>query len=260
MLILSLIFTLLVILNRVVRKIQYKACVINLARRRDRLIEFDKHYTLPIKYEIVDAVDGYTLDPYEMRNQGILGDEGMKSLVNSSKGVPKRFHYELGSLGAIGCYLSHVQIWQNVVKEDIKHMYVFEDDAWVMGIDMKDIITRLAELPDDWHIYMIGQPHSILEGIPITSKSSNDLYRLTRFCGTHAYIINNGGAKWLLEKGMLFPIQQQIDSHLSELACDHGLNIYMNLNKPMYGVFSAYSDIQVNSSMSTWQRLRIPTK
>ena len=41
---------------------EYKACVINLARRRDRMLDFGRHYNLPVKYEIIDAVDGRTLD------------------------------------------------------------------------------------------------------------------------------------------------------------------------------------------------------
>lgn len=238
--------------------LEYRACVINLARRRDRMIQFGKHYTLPVRYEIVDAVDGLTLEPYHLYDIGILGDAGMQSLINSSHGISKRYHYELGSVGAIGCSLSHIKIWEKIVKENIKYMFVFEDDAWVMSINMDDIINRLADLPEDWHMYMIGQPHSILEGLPV--KGKHELYRLTRFCGTHGYIINYEGARWLLEKGMLYPIQQQIDAHLSEVAWDHNFNIYMHLNKPMYGVFSAFSDIQVRSDKSTWERFRLEPK
>lgn len=236
----------------------FKACVINLARRRDRMIQFGRHYTLPIKYEIFDAVDGRNLEPYKLIESGVLGDSGMQSLINSSYGISKRYHYELGSVGAIGCSLSHIKIWEKIVKENIPYMFVFEDDAWVMGIKMDDVLNRLDELPDDWHVYMIGQPHTILEGLPVANRTH--LYKLTRFCGTHGYIINNAGARWLLEKGMLFPIQQQIDAHMSELGWEHGLNVYMHLNKPMYGVFSAISDIQVRSDKSTWERFKLSRK
>lgn len=233
----------------------YKACVINLARRRDRIIAFRKHYTLPIKYDIMDAVDGQTLDANRLIDQGVLGDAGMKSLLDSKNGISKRYHYELGSIGAIGCSLSHIKIWRKVLQENTKYMMVFEDDARVTGISMDDIILRLEDLPEDWHIYMIGQPHSILEGIHVPSK--NQLYKLTRFCGTHAYIINSTGARYLIERGNLFPIQQQIDSYLSELGWDYGMNIYMHLNKPMFGTFDRSSDIQVQSDKSTWKRFRL---
>lgn len=234
---------------------EFHAYVINLARRRDRMIQFGNHYNLPVKYEIIDAVDGRTLNARALKEQGVIGDDGLKSIMTISHGGPKRFHYELGTIGAVGCSLSHIKIWEKIVQNKTKYNMIFEDDAWVIGVDMTSIINRLNSLPDDWHIYMIGQPHSILEGIPIIDKPN--LYKLTRFCGTHAYIINYEGAKWLLEKGKLFPIQQQIDAHLSELGWDHGLNVYLHLNAPMIGPFSEFSDIQVNSSQATWERYRI---
>lgn len=237
---------------------EYKACVINLARRRDRMIEFDKHYSLPVKYDIFDAIDGRDIDPYKLYDDGIVGNAGMQSLINSHHGISKRYHYELGSVGAIGCSLSHIRIWEKMVRNGTKYMFVFEDDAWVMGISMDNVLERLNDLPSDWHIYMIGQPHSILEGIPVSDKTH--LYKVTRFCGTHGYIINQEGAKWLLQNGVLFPIQQQIDAHLSELAWDHGLNVYIHLNRPMYGVFSGKSDIQVRSDKSTWERYKLKKK
>jgi GR25 family glycosyltransferase involved in LPS biosynthesis len=222
--------------------INISVCVINLARRRDRMIEFSKQYALPVKYHVEDAVDGKTLNEHKLHQQGVLGDDGLQSITNLKKGIPKKYHYELGTLGAIGCSLSHIRIWQNMVKNNTANMLVFEDDALVRGITLQDIAARLADLPKGWHIYMIGQPHTILEGVPI--KEKQDLYRITRFCGTHAYIINLEAAMWLMTKGMLYPINQQIDSHLSELTSDHGLMVYLHLGRSMYGSFGGNSDIQ----------------
>ncbi len=57
------------------------------------MIAFGKHYMLPIKYEIMDAVDGQTLDAYKLIDQGVLGDAGMKSLLDSKNGISKRYHF-----------------------------------------------------------------------------------------------------------------------------------------------------------------------
>jgi GR25 family glycosyltransferase involved in LPS biosynthesis len=233
----------------------FQACVINLPRRRDRLVEFGKHYTLPVKYEIIDAVDGRLLDVDELAKNNVIGNHGLQSLLNTEHGIPKHYHYELGTVGAIGCSLSHIKAWEKVVKENIKMMMVFEDDAWVIGMTLSDIQERINDIPEDWHLYMIGQPHTILEGIPVKEKTK--LYKVTRFCGTHAYIVNLQGAQWLLSYGRLLPIEQQIDAHLSELASDHGLNIYIHLNKPFVSPFGGNSDIQVMSDKATFDRLQI---
>lgn len=233
----------------------YKACVINLVRRRDRLLDFRKHYTLAIDFDIVDAVDGKALDEELLVKNGILGSEGYQSIINSKQNIKKRYHYELGTIGAVGCSLSHVNVWKRMVDENINYMLVFEDDAWVMNVTMDEIVNRLTDLPEDWHMYMIGQPHSILEGIPVLGKKN--LYKVTRFCGTHAYLINKKGAEWLLKNGRLFPIQQQIDAHLSELCWEHGFNVYIHLNVPLIGAFDKHSDIQVASDKATWERYRL---
>ena len=231
--------------NRV--DIDLKVCVINLARRRDRMIEFNKHYSLPIKYHVEDAVDGQNINIQKLHDQGILGDAGLQSIMNMKQGIPRKYHYELGTPGAIGCSLSHIRIWRNIVESsDIKNMLIFEDDALVMGITLRNIATRLDDLPPDWHIYMIGQPHTALEGVPVADKKN--MYRITRFCGTHAYIINRKAASWLLTNGKLFPINQQIDSHLSELATDHGLAIYLHMGQTLYGSFGGQSDIQMGQN------------
>lgn len=233
----------------------FKAIVVNLPKRRERILQFGKNYCLPVSYEIADAVDGSSLDLDDLVKHGIIGRTGHQSILNIQNGVPKTFHYEVGSKGAVGCSLSHISIWEKIVNENIKYMMVFEDDAFVVGISMDDIINRINDLPDNWHMYLIGQPHTVLEGIPILGK--RDLYKVTRFCGTHAYIINNAGARWLLTHGQLYPIQQQIDSHLAELGYEHGFNTYIHLNVPLINPMGSSSDIQVNSKSARWDRFQI---
>lgn len=233
----------------------YRSIIINLARRRNRMIQFSNHYFLPIQYEIFDAIDGKNLDARKLHKDGIIGDYGLQSIINIASGKSKKFHHELCTIGAVGCSLSHIQIWQKIVSENIQKCLIFEDDAWVINADMDIIDANINKLPKDWHIYMIGQPHSILEGIPC--DKIGDLHRITRFCGTHAYIINLEGAKWLLEHGKLFPIQQQIDAHLSELCLDFNFNIYIHIKSSHISPFSVHSDIQVNSpdnSKVSWDR------
>jgi GR25 family glycosyltransferase involved in LPS biosynthesis len=227
--------------------INLKVSVINLPRRRDRMREFSKHYSLPIKYQVIDAVDGKNMNVQELHEKGILGDAGLQSIMNMKQGILRKYHYELGTPGAIGCSLSHMRIWKNIVDStDIENMLVFEDDALVMGITLRNIASRLADLPANWHIYMIGQPHTVLEGVPVPNKKN--MYQITRFCGTHAYIINRNAASWLLTNGKLFPINQQIDSHLSELASDHGLVVYLHMGQTLYGSFGGQSDIQMGQN------------
>lgn len=232
---------------------EYKVYVINLKRRIDRLLNFEKHYHLGLPFEVVDAVDGKLLDKDQLKRDGVIGNIGYQSIRNTENGILKKYHYELGTLGAVGCSLSHIKIWNRAANENDKYAIVFEDDAWVIGITIKDLEERIKTLPSDWQIYMIGQPHTIKEGV----KVQKNLYRLTRFCGTHAYVLNKGAARWLLDNGHLFPINQQIDSHLAELSQDYGLNIYIHTNMAIVMPFGGNSDIQVFSDKASFKRLKL---
>lgn len=236
------------------------ACVINLKRRPDRLKKFRNMSRYASQCEVVSAVDGRTLDLQSLLADGTLGYIGWKSIVNTTQGLPKKHHYELCTLGAIGCYLSHYNAWKSILDHKLAYRYIFEDDANITILDNQDYVAMIAEkmqtLPDDWHIYLIGLPHTMLE-FEDCDNCDDNLKKIKRFCGLHAYIVSFKGAKFLLEQGMLFPIQQQIDSHLSELALDYGLNVYIHTDVPLIRPIEDKTDIQVDSFTATDDRLRI---
>ena len=224
---------------------KYNIYVINLARRRDRMVKFGSNYDLETPYEIFDAVDGKNLSLEDLYKEGKIGNIGLKSILNVTAGEPRKYHHELTSLGAVGCTLSHINIWDKVSNSnDSNPTIIFEDDALVTNIKLKDLDKRINSLPDDWDIYMIGKPHTMLE----TKKVNSNLLKVNRFCGTHAYVISENGIKKLFDKKYkLYPINQQIDSYLSELSMDYDFNIYMHSNKPMIIAADNTTDIQISN-------------
>lgn len=234
------------ILNRKLR-----SCVINLERNPDKLSLFKANYKLPIELEVFKAVDAKHIDIDKLHKHSVVGDYGIKCIRRGDK----YYHHEL-TPGAVGCYLSHVHIWKKIVDENIPYMLIFEDDAVVDNIGMIELNIRLNKLPDDWHVYMIGAPHSILE---VNQTDNKELQKISRFCGLHAYIMNYQGAKKILEEGKLFPINQQIDTHMSELAQDHGLNIYFHQDKSLIDISNnGSSDVQILPKRElSWDRLRL---
>lgn len=220
----------------------YNIYVINLTRRRDRMVKFSSNYDLENPYEIIDAVDGLSLNIETLQNTKQIGDICIKSIKNVASGKSRKYHYEIGSLGAIGCSFSHMNIWKRCANE-AKNTIIYEDDTHVTGITLDEIDERVKSLPDDWHIYLLGRPHTLYETRPVIGN--NKISKVKRFGGTHAYIVSQSGANWLIKNGKLLPIQQQIDSHLSELAIDYGLNIYIHPNDKMYNCGDNTTDIQV---------------
>ena len=219
--------------------------VINLKKRPERLEKFKKNYKLKRDVTIVNAIDGNKLDNIDK----LVGKEGKKSLDNFYKHkITRKYHYELSSYGAIGCYLSHVNIWKDIIKKNNKTALIFEDDANVSNIKYNDIIKRVKLLPEDWDIYLIINPDFCYKRIKVENK--RNLYKVKRFFLLHSYIININACKKIIENGNLFPINQQIDHHLSELSMINKLNIYIHNKLSYFNTITQKSDIQINTAPS----------
>ena len=126
-------------------------------------------------------------------------------------------HYEL-SYGAVGCYLSHVNIWKKLEKDNLDYILIFEDDAYPTFnfTELQQIINN--DVPNDWDIIFFGGIYNDYNII------KDNIVKLKRFYETHAYIINKKGALKLLSKA--FPIKKQIDSWLSDQVLQNYVNIY----------------------------------
>jgi GR25 family glycosyltransferase involved in LPS biosynthesis len=219
--------------------------VINLKKRPERLETFKENYKLNREIIVYTAIDGNELDINYMNS--IIGTEGKKSIDNYYKHkIIRKYHYELSSYGAIGCYLSHFNLWKEIIKNNINNAIIFEDDVDVSNIEYNNIIKRLNLLPNDWDIYLLINPDYSYEKIKVENK--RNLYKVKRFFLLHAYIININACKKIIDSGSLFPINQQIDHHLSELALINKLNIYIHDKLSYYNTISQKTDIQINTA------------
>ena len=221
---------------------KFAAFVIHLPKNVERRAQFEAHYALDIPCDIIHGIDGNALDLDDMHARSILSDDGLRSILNVRRGIRRHDARQLGSPGALGLYLSHCQLWEKLVTLDDapENMIVFEDDAIVQGWNIAMLSQALASLPDDWHIYMIGRPHSVYKDVPV----GGGVHRILEFCGTHAYVIGRAGAKWLWEHGRLMPVQQQIDMKLADLI-SQGLRIFTHPGYPLVEFKSSHSDVQV---------------
>lgn len=187
--------------------------IINLDKRIDRWnitskLLFNKGYTNLKKYK---AVEGNRIPKDSLYN--IVSNEAIDPII---KGY-RTEHHEL-SIGAVGCYLSHINVWElgNEIN-NYNYVIIFEDDTYpILNSDELQVI--LNDLPQDWDLCILGGTYNRNNII------NNNFCKINRFFGLYAYIINKKCINYLLKNA--FPVKQQIDSWLSDLSIQNKINIY----------------------------------
>ena len=190
--------------------------LINLKRRPDRLKGFLSSYNqcgLNTKQLTkFNGVDGGLLDiqSVPLTALAILELKQLETIGFRYK------HYQL-TKGAIGCFLSHVKVWEHILASEKKSAFIFEDDARPPP-NFKKIVNRtMAKIPKDWDIVLFGKHCYDCEDM-------GDYYKVKKFILLHSYMINKNGIIKIFNENNLFPISQQLDAYLSEIS--GLLNIY----------------------------------
>lgn len=112
--------------------------VINLARRPERLVEFEQRLAVAWPeaaaywLEVATAVDGQACPAPDWWG-----------------GLP----------GAWGCYRSHVNVLEMSLMDGVESLLVFEDDACFAPGFRPKLAACLAALPDDWAQFYLGGQH-----------------------------------------------------------------------------------------------------
>ncbi|AIL31960.1 glycosyltransferase family 25 protein [Basilea psittacipulmonis] len=193
--------------------------VISLKNSSRREVIKSRLDVLNISFSFFDAVNGRDLTKED------LGKVDYSFTV-------KEFHVKKPlTLGEIGCAMSHIHLYEHMVKNSIAEAIIFEDDAIVPHEFKKIISTALAKVPRRKEIVFLA--HGKGNIWPVKRKlperyslvryrvpSKNSLRFITK---TSAYYITLDGAKKLLKHA--YPIRMPSD-FLTGLLQRNKLNAY----------------------------------
>ncbi|MDR1365106.1 MAG: glycosyltransferase family 25 protein [Holosporales bacterium] len=178
------------------------AYLINLDKSEDRLAKITpKLHQLGINFTRIPGVYGKA-----------LGDDEKNRLTDRSKYL-RFMHNHIGD-GTIGCYLSHVKVWESFVESDYSYAVVFEDDASFVPDELRRAIDNLTECKDEWDIVTFdyihyGHPRKIRD---LDSETASSLVKFrTRVGNAGCYLINRKAAIRLLQKSL--PIMMPVDHY-----------------------------------------------
>ena len=156
-----------------------------------------------IQWTFLNAVDGYALAKMPSSYQ--------KNKVKRLQG------YEL-TPGEVGCYLSHIQAWQDCVDKQ-KITLVFEDD-FLIGPRFEAVLNDLLTISQEWDLVRLSGIYETGDRL-LTSRDEFKLVQnLGEPCGTASYILNPKAAKTLLQNTA--DIYEPVDHYLEHFK-KHGL-------------------------------------
>lgn len=170
--------------------------VISLARAPERRATISQHLTgLGIEYRMIDAVDGKAMEASKIAEIVAPG---------------KQMHP-----GAVGCYLSHIKVYEIIRDEDIEVALVLEDDAR-LNPRVKNLLVNGCNYLDWDYCFLDCDDHNDLGPVFYDADSGKTLgsgfiaYSLSSGPQTlHAYLITRSAAMNRLAHA--FPLERPID-------------------------------------------------
>jgi glycosyl transferase family 25 len=174
--------------------------VINLDKSTERMAKISKRLDeLKVPFERVSAVYGADLSQEEI-------DKYYCPELNK-----KNYRRPLG-LGEIGCYMSHLKVWQAIVDRKISCAIILEDDIQ-LGEDFKLISGHLNTYSSDFDMVKLYAKKSnpkILTSTPITQKHHLCVLRKIPIA-TPAQLVSHAGAKKLISSCSKFGRPVDVD-------------------------------------------------
>jgi glycosyl transferase family 25 len=189
-----------------------KIFIINLPQRIERLekiknllqkLDFDN-------YEIYNAIDGNNL--FERKINDLLSITSLNSLYAQPKN-----HKDIRTKGAIGCYLSHYNLWNEMIKRNYDNVLIIEDDAETNN-NYQEIISFVNTIPSDYDIALLSwftlwfDKLENKKNIRVINEYWRQ-YKSINIFGTAAYMLNKNGAKKLIKNAL--PINYQVDAYIN---------------------------------------------
>jgi len=165
--------------------------LINLKRRPERLVRMEYSLgLLGIQHKLIDAVDGKDL------NDTLVEALGIKMLPNYAD----PYHHRAMTMGEIGCFLSHYNIWKEIVERKLERSLIFEDDIRFEPYfqqKLSNFMHDVDKLKVDWDIIYLGRKRLALANESFVD-GSDFLVNVEYSYWTLSYILSQKGAEKLI--------------------------------------------------------------
>lgn len=179
--------------------------------------------------------------------------KGVNGKAVSNEEINKRVsntYKTFGPKSAIGCAISHMNVWKLFLETEEEYAIIFEDDVVLEDNFNEKLEVALREVPKDYDILYLGctgcdntQPVNIvkiLASIPFfpqtfnpDEKVTDNISRPSVAFATHAYIVSRKGATKLL-KYLDGKLSNHIDFSIQKLVLNNKIESYVTTPRIAY--------------------------
>lgn len=152
-----------------------------------------------------NAVDGRKIDPNILREDNLITIRSYDDLISG-----RRCHSGMPSLGAIGCTLSHYELWKKCINTGWPYIIIAEED------------NRISRKLSEENIIKIVENISKPKGIFISANIIEQDHR-KHFFGTNFYFASRDACKEMIK--YCFPIDVQTDWYIAHLGTTNKIHM-----------------------------------
>ena len=221
LLVLVFVLLLVLVLARTRKKPEYKCFLLTLETSANRREKFLDHYDSSVPLEIIYGTDTRKLEnakKYQKIIEPNYYREALKLHYNANKTRPDITYF---NLGAIGCYMGHMEFYRRCFDQNLKYAVIFEDNVVIKDTrvyrEIQDVINKKG---DDFEMCFF---HCLSRYPDKESAEKSGLERVKWISSTKCYLIHVENMKKYYKH--FFPIDNHVDMKHEDIIA-RGARVY----------------------------------
>jgi len=209
-------------------EINYKCFLLTLPNSSIRREKFLKNHNKSIPIEIIYGVDTKDVENAK-KFQHIIDpkyfEQAMKIHYNNKNLRPDITYF---NLGAIGCYMGHMDFYRRCFEQGLKYAVIFEDNVVISDIELYNEIQKVINtLGDDFEMCFFHCLSRYSNG-----NVTKDIEKVKWISSTKCYLINVENMEKYYK--FYFPMDNHVDMKHEDLIAKGARVFYKDLRHCMY--------------------------